>query len=301
MKNLNPRSHRLARLSALAVLAVCAASPAADAMSSAYFQTNDLNLGYRDGKGLARQFKQVRVNTYASEIESYVQEHTHLTMGLVKFSGLSPNKLDFTYITPPMKTACHFAGDLLSRTVSNTTGNNADKGNSNAKNYLCAFDKLLTAEVSGSTPLFSIVDHNSAHNVSSPLAARAFHAAGSDSTRMRILINFDNHSDYAPWDSAKVATPEIRCDNWATFITKPIPQSTWTLGGKTGTSPAIAGHEHGVADYFIHIGPDALAGSGHFNGTRFARSGGALQSVPGTPSDVVAQLPVHRGPREEGH
>ncbi len=80
-------------------------------------------------------------------------------------------------------------------------------------------------------PLFAVVNHNSAHHISYPLAQYGFETFGG--SRKRVVINFDQHDDF----TSKPKEGVIRCSTWGWFVTN---------GSKT--------HENPLAHAYVTIG-----------------------------------------------
>lgn len=106
-------------------------------------------------------------------------------------------------------------------------------------------------------PLFSVIDHNSAHHVSWGLAKHAFSNYGDEDAK-KLIINFDAHKDFSKIRSKHVKY-KIRCNNWA----------AWAVAGGVDLSYRIA---HG----YMHIGHPANytrrnfgAKSGDWGGSKY--------------------------------
>lgn len=68
-------------------------------------------------------------------------------------------------------------------------------------------------------PLFSVVDHNSAHHMTYILANKAFRG-NQDMAGRRVVINFDNHKDYETFNPA---ADSLCCQNWGQAL-RPRPE-----------------------------------------------------------------------------
>ena len=92
----------------------------------------------------------------------------------------------------------------------------------------------LGALVAGTAPVFSVIDHNSAHTFTAALATAAFQRSPQPG-RTAVLINVDNHSDFTN-NPIAVAGVEahVRCDNWVDFAKAKAPVAKFFHFGTHG-------------------------------------------------------------------
>ena len=77
-------------------------------------------------------------------------------------------------------------------------------------------DSMLSVLKRLHSPIFAVIDHNSAHHLSYILAKKAFTTAHTDGKRNKVVINFDNHADGNPPVKGAEDPPNyIHCNNWA--------------------------------------------------------------------------------------
>jgi len=108
----------------------------------------------------------------------------------------------------------------------------------------------LLEEVAG--PLFTVVDHNSAHHVSYILAVKAFRARPTN--RPRIIINFDQHSDYGT--ANQFAGDLMTCQSWGRELV-PAAQNRKVRDGVYGTKYIVIGEKKSSNNTFIQIYEDS--------------------------------------------
>ena len=212
----------LALLSLAVLLAAATQASAApptsreEKVSAAYFQTtkyvlkyvkpgpfkiDDLYFTFQNGT-----YDVARVKTYANSFG---------VPGLKTFAGVdevvissSKTGANFTWMPQTALRTCNAPAPFLSRRVSNLIGENIDAGDAaNPDAYVCAFKEVLKGD---DKPLFGIVDHNSAHNVSAALAAHAFRGSAA---AVRVVLQYDNHSDIHA-----ISAATLKCSNWGNYV-----------------------------------------------------------------------------------
>ena len=170
------------------------------------------------------------VQSYFSKIQAILNANALASLVMVdEVNNASPpvvrGTTDFDYVTPETRDLIGLHGAFLQKSVADKTGNTQYKGDSALKTFreglLIEIKAALdVSQQNPQLPLFAVVDHNAAHNVSAVLAERAFANVGR-SNALRVVINFDFHDD----SPAKIDLREqiIRCDNWAGFMTRKVP------------------------------------------------------------------------------
>ena len=147
------------------------------------------------------------------------------------------------------------------------------------------------------SPLFAIVDHNSAHHMTLPLALKAFssHFGGGGWNRT-IVINLDAHEDYHGAQNWQTA----RCQNWGRLLIQQRNRPAW-VRGHTVSAYAVFGLSSGIG------GPNTVrakswTSQGGSQTSRHASlqpggarlNGGVLHTMLGNLNNTVAYITIDR-------
>jgi hypothetical protein len=184
----------------------------------AFFQTSTDIIGY----GAAPGFGNVGayVATFANAQAPIVPPGPPARL----FSGVAANGLDLNYITLQMiAAAAANTGQPIPATLFLQAIQGGSLGRTNGRIFSDSFRQLLAAMPApqAGAVLYSIVDHNSCHQLSIALTEYAFLRAAPAGQRVRLIFNFDNHSDFG-----NVNVPGngiLQCGAWGVWCVRPVP------------------------------------------------------------------------------
>ncbi len=222
-----------------------------------YLQTSASQLGYCMNKKFWANPKFADVAGYdASNVQAYLDqiERRCGLDALYPITGVTPivqgkgqpegGTRNWTYLTGEMRRRYGVNGE---ENLLVSVGSASPDTKNNGETYLDWLE-LPMREVLGGTdakrPLLTVIDHNAGHHLAAPLAYRAF-SRSTNEKPARILVNFDQHTDFgAPGSAGR--HDKIRCSTWASFLTRSI----------AGVYPAP------TIDAYVNFGAASVPGKG---------------------------------------
>lgn len=147
------------------------------------------------------------------------------------------------------------------------------------------------------SPLFAIVDHNSAHHMTLPLALKAFSSHfGNGGWNRTIVINLDAHEDYHGRQDWKTA----RCQNWGRLLIQRRNRPGW-VRGHTVSAYAVFGLRSAAAmpntvraRSWTSNGGNQTSHHGSLQPGGARLQAGVLQNILGNLNNTVAYVTIDR-------